>query len=133
LEDLWTQGFKKEKTLLKSFAAFRLPSGTKSGPVSPSIRLKTVILTLGTTRINFRLNLSISLSTFVSDPYFTHVKYVSGESVTYSCKVLDMNTIPQAKIGSTVQVLVKYTHSELTLKQIDSWMSLYGELKSKSR
>ncbi len=91
------------------------------------------LLIKGTTRINFRLNIPVSLATFVHDPYFIHVKYALGESVTYSCKVLDMNKIPEAKLGSTVQVLVKYTHNELTLKQIDQWMSIYGEIKSKSR
>ncbi len=67
------------------------------------------------------------------DPFFTHVKDVLGESVNYSCKVLDMNTIPEAKIGDVVNVLVKYTHAELTLDQIDSWIRMYGQLKSKSR
>jgi hypothetical protein len=53
--------------------------------------------------------------------------------VTYSCKVLDMSLIPEAEIGSVVDVFVKYTHNELTLNQIDRWMKIYGELKSKSR
>ncbi len=75
----------------------------------------------------------MSLARFVTDPYFTHTKEALGESVNYSCKVLDMNTIPQAKIGDTVNVLVKYTHSELTLAQIDSWITIYATLKSKSR
>lgn len=87
----------------------------------------------GTTRINFRLKSKISLATFVGDPFFTHVKDVAGDSVNYSCKVLDLNTIPEAKIGSTVTVLVKYTHNELTLGQIDKWIEMYGSLKSKSR
>ncbi len=91
------------------------------------------VFIIGTTRINFRLKTAVSLASFVSDPYFTHVKHISGESTTYSCKVLDMSTIPEAKIGSIVQVLVKYTHNELTLGQIDKWMEIFGELKSKSR
>jgi hypothetical protein len=75
----------------------------------------------------------VYLSFFVADPFFNYVKDVSGESVTYSCKVLDLNKLPQAKIGSTVQVLVKYTHNELELDQIDKWIEMYGTLKSKSR
>ncbi len=70
---------------------------------------------------------------FVADPFFTHVKNVMDESVTYSCKVLDMNTLPEAKIGTTTRVMVKYTHNELTLSQIDEWMTIYGDIKSKSR
>jgi hypothetical protein len=83
--------------------------------------------------MNFRLKKSVKLSEFVEDPFFTHVKDVLGESVTYSCKVLDLSTIPEAKVGDVVLVFVKYTHNELTLDQIDSWMKLYGTLKSKSR
>jgi hypothetical protein len=78
------------------------------------------------TRINFRLKFVVSLASFVDDPYFMHVKVVMDESMTYSCKVLDMSSIPQAEIGSTVQVFVKYTHNELTLSQIDDWMRIYG-------
>ncbi len=75
----------------------------------------------------------MALASFVDDPYFTYVKTVMDDSVTYSCKILDMSTIPQAEIGSIVKVFVKYTHSELTLSQIDDWMRIYGELQSKSR
>ena len=85
------------------------------------------------TRINFRLHDVIALGNFVTDPYFIHVKEILGDSVTYSCKVLDLNTLPVAEIGSTVVVYVKYTHSELTLSQIDDWMKIYGDLKNKSR
>ncbi len=67
------------------------------------------------------------------DPFFTHVKNVLDESVTYSCKVLDMNTLPVAKLGSVTRVMVKYTHNELTTSQIDEWMEIYGEIKVKSR
>jgi hypothetical protein len=70
---------------------------------------------------------------FVADPFFTHVKNVMDESMTYSCKVLDMNSLPVAKLGSVIRVMVKYTHNELTLGQIDEWMSLYGDIKVKSR
>jgi hypothetical protein len=70
---------------------------------------------------------------FVADPYFTHVKEILGDSVTYACKVLDLNALPVAKIGSIVTVFVKYTHNELSLAQIDEWMLIYGELKGKSR
>ncbi len=88
---------------------------------------------LGTTRINFRLKSNVALSMFVADPFFTHVKEVSGDSINYSCKVLDLNSLPVAKIGSSVTVFVKYTHNELSLAQIDEWMKLYGDLKGKSR
>jgi hypothetical protein len=87
--------------------------------------------------MNFRLKKPVKLSEFVIDPFFTHVKDVGagvvGDSVTYSCKVLDLSTIPEAKIGDVVLVFVKYTHNELSLEQIDTWMKLYGTLKSKSR
>ena len=112
LVDLWVHGLKKEKALLKGFSSFRNPSGS--------------------TRINFRLRAGVALGLFVTDPFFTHVKNVMDESVTYSCKILDMNTLPQADIGSTVLVHVKYTHTELTLDQIDDWMAIYGDLKNKS-
>jgi hypothetical protein len=83
--------------------------------------------------MNFRLKKAVKLSDFITDPFFTHVKEVLGDSVTYSCKVLDLSTIPEAKIGDTVTVFVKYTHNELTLGQIDSWIKIYGSLKNKSR
>jgi len=79
------------------------------------------------------LKTAVSLSTFVADPYFTHVKEVLGDSVTYACKILDLNLLPLAKIGSVVTVYVKYTHNELTLQQIDEWLKIYGKLKGKSR
>ena len=69
----------------------------------------------------------------MGDPFFTHVRTVLGDSVTYACKVLDLNTIPQAEKGAEVTVYVKYTHNTVSLKQIDDWMRIYGELKSKSR
>jgi hypothetical protein len=83
--------------------------------------------------MNFRLKKPVRLAEFVTDPFFTHVKEVLGDSVTYSCKILDLSTIPVANIGDTVTVFVKYTHNELTLAQIDSWIKVYGSLKNKSR
>jgi hypothetical protein len=88
---------------------------------------------LATTRINFRLKSRVKFATFVTDPFFTYVKDYYGDSIVYSCKVLDLNTIPQAKIGSVVNVLVYYSHNELSLRQIDAWLKVYGDLKSKSR
>ncbi len=83
--------------------------------------------------MNFSLKKPVKLSEFVTDPFFTHVKDVLGDSVTYSCKVLDLGSIPEAKVGDTVTVFVKYTHNELTLEQIDTWIKIYGSLKNKSR
>jgi hypothetical protein len=90
-------------------------------------------ISVGTTRINYKLKRSVSLESFVQDPFFSHVRTVQDESVTYSCKVLDLNCLPEAKIDSVVLVFVKYTHNELSLKQIDEWMRIYGDIKIKSR
>ncbi len=76
---------------------------------------------------------AVALDSFVQDPFFTHVRIIQDDSVTYSCKVLDLNYLPQAKIGSVVLVYVKYTHNELSLSQIDDWMKIYGDIKIKSR
>ncbi len=92
-----------------------------------------ITIFVGTTRINFCLKRAVALDSFVQNPFFTHVRNVQDESVTYSCKVLDLTSLPQATIGSVVLVHVSYTHNELSLKQIDNWMKIYGDIKIKSR
>jgi hypothetical protein len=75
----------------------------------------------------------VLLSDFVQDPYFSFEKKVKGDTATYNCKVLDLHTLPEAKAGDEVVIYVRYTHREVQLKQIDDWLSLYGELKTQSR
>jgi len=60
-------------------------------------------------------------------------KTVLGETSKYVCKVLDLTTIPEAKIGDEVKVFVRFTHREVPLAQIDEWLALYGQLTSDSR
>jgi hypothetical protein len=70
---------------------------------------------------------------FVEDPNFVFTKIVLGETTRHNCKVLDLNQIPEAKIGSEVKVFVRFTHREVPLSQIDEWMSIYGQIASESR
>jgi hypothetical protein len=70
---------------------------------------------------------------FVEDPNFIHTKTILGNSTRYNCKVLNLNSLPQAKAGEEVKVFVRFTHLEVPLAQIDDWMNLCGEIADTSR
>ncbi len=70
---------------------------------------------------------------FVDDPNFIFTKTILGDTTRYNCKVLDLTSLPEAKIGTEVKVFVRFTHREVPLPQIDEWMALYGKLTTDSR
>ena len=53
-------------------------------------------------RLNYELKEPVDLAEYILDPFFSYVKTVLGDVSTYTCKVLHLNTIPQAKVGSEV-------------------------------
>jgi len=81
----------------------------------------------------FRLTNPINLQDLVSDPFFTFSKTLPADIITYNCKVLDLNLLPIAAIGSEVIVRIKYTHGEVSKGQIDQWLSIFGHIIGESR
>ncbi len=77
--EIWQTGLKKPKTELTGFAQYCLPSGM--------------------IRLVYTLIERIQLSEFVAKPFFTYCKSILGDVSTYTCKVLNLHTIPLAMIG----------------------------------
>jgi hypothetical protein len=132
--NIWEAGLIKNPKEITGFSQYKLPSGV--------IRLvysleKKIDLGKPKPISQFVLNyisqiLSLAVD-FVDDPHFIFTKTVLGDTTRYNCKVLDLTSLPTAKIGSEVKVFVRFTHREIPLPQIDEWLSLYGQLTSESR
>jgi len=81
---IWVQGLKKPISDVSGYAQFRQPSGM--------------------VRLNYNLKEPVDLAEYVLDPFFSYVKSILGDVSTYTCKVLHLHTIPQATIGSEVDL-----------------------------
>ena len=80
--DIWVKGLKKPNSDLTGFAQYRLPSGM--------------------IRLVYNLDRKVDLAVYIRDPFFSYCKSILGDISTYTCKVLNLNTIPVATIGSEV-------------------------------
>lgn len=107
------KGLKKSASDIKGYGQYRLPSGG--------------------VRLVYDLKDSVDLAIFAQDPFFSYSKSILGDISKYGCKILNLNTIPEATVGSEVTVFVRHTHKEVSLKDIDKWMALYGTLLTESR
>ncbi len=85
--DIWLSGLDRDAGGLKGFAQYRLPSGM--------------------IRLVYTLKEPTTLSAFVQEPFFNYTKSILGDVSTYTCKVLNLNTIPTATIGSEVISLTR--------------------------
>jgi hypothetical protein len=75
-------GLNKSAGDLTGFTQYRLPSGM--------------------VRLVYTLKEPVELATFICDPFFNFTKTIFGDVSTFTCKVLNLNTIPLAKAGSEV-------------------------------
>ncbi len=135
LIQLWEKGFSKSPEEVEGFSQYKIPSGINYKATKLLKPIQTLFFQSwpGSIRVVYNLVNPVLLSDFVQDPYFSFEKKVKGDTATYNCKVLDLHTLPEAKAGDEVVIYVRYTHREVQLKQIDDWLSLYGELKTQSR
>ncbi len=84
--NIWRQGLKKDLSDLKGFAQYRLPSGM--------------------VRLVYSLKEKVDLSIYIVDPFFTYVKSILGDVSTYTCKVLNLQSLLQAVVGDEVRVYI---------------------------
>jgi len=84
-------------------------------------------------RINYRLSESAYLSELVTNPDVVFEKVTSTGTNVYTGRVLDVESIEEAKIGETVTVIIKRTNAELSEEQISQWLMRFGKIISPPR
>jgi len=130
----WTSTLAQPGDILDQFDQHRLPSGALPLILAGSLSFSTFYTCiLGTGRVIYRLKKPIDLQQISVDPYSWFNKAIQGDIVTYTCKILDLNLLPTAKLGSEVTVSIRQTHAEVPKSIIDSWLKLYGTFVSDSR
>jgi len=81
-----------------------------------------------TFRINYGLQEPNYLSDLINNPDITYEKKISSGIDTYTSRVLDIETIEEAKLGEVVTVIVKRTNAELSEEQIANWLMRFGKI-----
>jgi len=81
-------------------------------------------------RINYRLTEPAHLSQLVTNPdiLFEKISNVTNAVEVYTGRVLDIESIEEAKIGETVTVIIKRTNAELSEEQVAQWLSRFGKI-----
>jgi len=81
-----------------------------------------------TFRINYRLKDSAYLSELISNPEITYERKGSRGTDVYTGRVLDVESIEEAKLGETVTVIIKRSNAELSEDQIAEWLIRFGKI-----
>lgn len=81
-----------------------------------------------TFRINYRLKDPAFLSELINNPEISYERKGSRGIDVYSGRVLDVESIEEAKIGETVTVIIKRTNAELSEDQINEWLIRFGKI-----
>lgn len=113
IKAIWTSALGLDIDLLQRYASYRNPSGFL--------------------RVNFRLKTPTQLERIVSGPEIQFEKPTLNGIDVYSGRVLDIDTIAEAKLGDTVTVIVKRTSAELSEEQITEWLMRFGKILSSPR
>lgn len=80
-----------------------------------------------TFRVNYRLTQPQYLADVIKNPELSYQRISASGSVdTYTGRILDLDTIEEAKVGETVTVVIKQTNAELLEEQIAEWLSRFG-------
>ncbi len=82
--NIWRQGLKKDPNDLKGIAQYRLPSGM--------------------VRLVYSLKEKVDLSLYIVDPFFSYCKSILGDVSTYTCKVLNLQSLIKATVGDEVRL-----------------------------
>jgi len=132
LVSIWSNSLAQPIDLVDQFDQHRLPTGYTLTLSHYTFFFKS-FSKLGTGRVIYRLKKSVDLQAIAIDPYFWVNRCNQLDTVTYTCKILDFNLLPPAKLGTEVTVSVRHTHAEVSKGLIDQWLKLYGTLTSESR
>jgi len=129
---IWSNSLAQPIDIVDQFDQHRLPTGYTLTLSHFTFFFKS-FFKLGTGRVIYRLKKSVDLQAIAIDPYFWVNRCNQLDTVTYTCKILDFNLLPPAKLGTEVTVSVRHTHAEVSKGVIDQWLKLYGTLTSESR
>jgi len=113
IKDIWVSALKLKPEYLLRQANFRGPNDSF--------------------RINYRLTEPAYLSELVTNPDICYEKTNPSGIDVYTGRVLDIESIEEAKIGETVRVVIKRSNAELSEEQIAQWLMRFGKIVEQPR